>query len=156
MQYIKNTRKIHFHKNMWFIFWMFGAVIVSAIPILVRLLATFLSIKTDGLIYVSSVDITLMGIALNWTNINEGLNIILSNKRNKVFNNLTVISLFVLSVLFIVFFAVLLGFLYYSDILDHDNFIALQNKTLYITIPVTISSLVLSYIYIRKLKTISL
>lgn len=141
---------------MWFIFWMFGAVVVSAIPILVRLLATFLSIKTDGLIYVSSVDVTLMGIALNWTNVNEGLNIILSNKRNKVFNNMTVITLFVLSVVFIVFFAVLLGFLYYSDILDHENFTALQNKTLYITIPVTISSLVLSYIYIRKLKKISL
>lgn len=141
---------------MWFIIWMFGAVVVSAIPILVRLLAAFLSIKTDGLIYVNSVDVTLMGIALNWTNINEGLNIILSNKQNKVFNNMTVMALFGLSVIFIAFFAVLLGFLYYSDILDHENFNVLQNKTLYITIPVTISSLVLSYIYIRKLKKISL
>lgn len=141
---------------MWFIIWMFGAVIVSAIPIIVRLIATFLSINTEDLMYINSVDVTLMGLALNWTNLNEGLNIFFSNKRNEILNNLTVVTLFALSVVFIVFFAILLGFLYYSDILDHDNFKTLQYKSLYITIPITISSLVLSFIYIKKLKKISL
>lgn len=141
---------------MWFVFWIFGAVIVSAIPILVRLLATFLSIDPEGLIYLNSIDITLMGLALNWTNINEGLNIILSNKKKQIFDNLTVMSLFALSVVFILYFAVLLGFLYYSDILDHNKFKILQHKTLYLTIPVTVLSLILSFIYIKKLKKISI
>lgn len=141
---------------MWFIIWMFGVVIVSAIPIIVRLIATFLSINTDGLMYISSVDVTLMGLALNWTNLNEGLNIFFSNKRNTILNSLTVVALFALSFVFIVFFAIILGFLYYCDILDHENFNTLQYKSLYMTIPITILSLVLSYIYIKKLKKLTL
>ena len=141
---------------MWFIIWMFGAVIVSAIPILVRLIATFLSINTEGLMYISSVDVTLMGLALNWTNLNEGLNIFFSNKRNAILNSLTVVTLFALSVVFTVFFAIILGFLYYCDILDHKNFNTLQYKSLYITIPITVLSLILSFVYIKKLKKISL
>lgn len=135
---------------MWRVFWCFGIVLIGAIPIIARILACALS-NSITLESLNATDITLLGLTANWTNINESISLFTNNKKQKLLNNTATLLLLLTSISLVVILALLLGFLYFSEINECNNK-SINGNAIYLAIPLTILSLILSYFYIKKLK----
>lgn len=85
--------------SMWFVSWLFGVIVISIIPLIIRLYVYYSNYIPLDYEAIQSLDIAFMGLAFNWTNITETTNIISSNKDVK--NKNILLSILLASVIII-------------------------------------------------------
>lgn len=142
--------------NKRMLFWFISVFIIGAMPIILRLLFyNIIPITDSEAKMVSSLDITFAGLAFNWSNINESLNITLSKKRKKL-SNTTAVTYLLLSALLVLFLGSMLGLIIYVDISKYTQEETIEKNCLLVTALLAIGSLILNYTLIKKLKSAEL
>lgn len=145
------TEKIN-NENNRMLFWVAIVFVIGTIPIWLRLFIYALvpCVKEDASM-INSLDITFAGLAFNWSNINESLNLTFSKKRKKISNTTSIIYLLVSTAL-VLFLGIMLGVIFYVEISKFTEGETIEKSFLLVSGFITFVSLLLNYTLIRKLK----
>lgn len=103
---------------MWIVSWIFGVIIISVIPIILRCYIYYSNYIVFDALTIQSLDIALMGLAYNWFNITETT--IIYTKENVKFKK-TLGSILLFSLFIIIGLTLILHDLNENDILQKHN-----------------------------------
>ena len=153
---MSNSSNENNNENKRMLFWVISVLIIGSMPIILRLLFyNIIPITDSNAKMITSLDITFAGLAFNWSNINESLNITLSKKRKKL-SNTTAVTYLLLSAVLVLFLGSMLGVIIYVDISKYTQEETIEKNCLLVTGLLAIASLVINYTLIKKLKSADL
>lgn len=120
-EFILDARRGHpyFFLIMWIVSWIFGVIVVSVIPIILRLYIYYSNYIAFDALAIQSLDIALMGLAYNWFNITETT--IIYTKENVIYKKILG-GILLFSLVVIIGLTLVLHDLNANDILElHDK-----------------------------------
>lgn len=120
-EFILDARRGHpyFFLVMWIVSWIFGVIVVSVIPIILRLYIYYSNYIAFDALAIQSLDIALMGLAYNWFNITETT--IIYTKENVIYKKILG-GILLFSLVVIIGLTLVLHDLNANDILElHDK-----------------------------------
>lgn len=140
---------------MWKIYWSFG-LLISSIPILARMLANYMNVEVEFDFWnsLNTIDISMMGLAINCTNVSETYHLISDNKKKQNKSKGLIGTLLILTIMLIIGLTLLLGGLYFAEMSSpEENYAKVMDRTLVMSIICTALSCVLSFFYVSKINS---